>query len=309
MAKYKVEALKTRLDKFLSEQLPATSRSSIQKDISDGLAVVNEKVAVEGKSIVRIGDVVEYKPRPEKEGLRAHNIPLNVLYDTHGLLIIDKPAGLAVHPGAGFSGNSLAAALLYRFEDIKLVGEEGRPGIVHRLDKDTSGVILVARTQDMYEYLKDAFAERKVKKEYIALVNGRVENPHGFIDTPIGKSKSDFRKYTTKNTVLSKDSLTEYAVLERLSSGLDEFTLCRVKLHTGRTHQIRVHFASIGHTLAGDTLYGKKQNLPKLLRQFLHAVRIEVRLPNGTWIEAESRLPEDLREVLKSLNSKKVSQL
>jgi 23S rRNA pseudouridine1911/1915/1917 synthase len=302
---FKVEALKTRLDKYLAEQLTDISRSRIQKDIEAGLVQVNDQVVISPKHVVRRSDAVVYSfQREEKPAPK--NIPLKTLYNNHGLLIIDKPAGLAVHPGAGLKGDSLADALLYHFKDIKLVGEEGRSGIVHRLDKDTSGVMLIALTQAMYEHLKDAFAERKIKKEYLALVAGRVEKTHDFIDTPVGKSQSDFRKYTTKDMLQPKQALTEYTVLEYL----DECTLIKVKLHTGRTHQIRVHFSSLGHPLMGDALYGgKKAQLPGLSRQFLHAKRIEVQLPDGTWIEAESELADDLREVLTHLNSKTVNQL
>lgn len=302
---FTVNEPKTRLDKALVLECPGISRSQIQRDIEDGLVEVNGKAITESHHAVRLNDEIKYNKRQEKNTTPS-NVTLTTLYNNHGLLIIDKPAGLAVHPGAGFKGDSLADALLYQFKEIKLVGEEGRSGIVHRLDKDTSGVMLIALTQEMYEYLKDAFAERKIKKEYIALVKGNVEKPHGFIDTPIGKSKSDFRKYTVKNIITPKESLTEYSVLERL----DGWTLVRVKLHTGRTHQIRVHFSSIGHPLAGDTLYGgKNTELSGLQRQFLHAKKIEVQLPGGTWIEADSPLPNELKEVLENLGSKVFNQL
>ena len=320
-----VESLKTRLDKYLAGQLPQISRSQIQRDIEGGLVEVNGQPILESKFVVRLDDKILYQQsesRNPQSAIQAVNIPLKILYNNHGLIIIDKPAGLAVHPGAGFKGNTLAAALLYKFKDIHLVGEEHRPGIVHRLDKDTSGVILVAADQKMYEYLKDAFAERKVKKEYIALVLGKMEKPHGFIETPIGKSKTDFRKQTTKNPKEGKEAVTEYKVLEYLQSAdklisrsanqlpVDTYTLILVKLHTGRTHQIRVHLASIGHPLMGDELYGGKRiKLEGLNRQFLHAKKIEVQLPDRTWIEAESELSDDLKEVLNKLNSKVVKSL
>jgi len=308
--KYSVTDLKIRLDKFLAGRLPLVSRAQIQRDIEAGLVLVNGKAGVQPKHVVRAGDTVEYEFKGKDTSVKAKNIPIKTLYNNHGLLILDKPPGLSVHPGAGVKGDSLAEALLFHFKDIKGVGEEGRPGIVHRLDKDTSGVILIARTQKMYEYLKDAFAGRKVKKEYIALVKGKVEKKHGLIETPIGKSKSDFRKYTTKDMIEPKDSLTEYTVLEHLKAGVDDYTLIRVKLHTGRTHQIRVHFYSLGHPLAGDELYGsKKLKLDGLARQFLHAAKIEVELPDGAWIGAESPLPADLSQVLKSMGSKAVNNI
>ncbi len=302
-----VEDLKTRLDKFLANQLPQISRSQIQKDIEGGLVEVNGEIIVSSHLAVRLDDKITYKPSAKPDdSLKPSNTPLKVLYNDRGLLIIDKPAGMTVHPGAGFKGETLASALLFNFKDIAVVGEEYRPGIVHRLDKDTSGVILVAKTPEMYEFLKDAFAERKIKKEYLALVLGEVKKQHDFIETPIGKSKSDFRKQTVKNPVEAKPAVTEYQVLERL----DGCTLILVKLHTGRTHQIRVHMASIGHPLVGDELYGNKQTQrADLHRQFLHAKKIEVRLPDGTWIEAESDNPPDLKQVLINLHSKTVNNL
>ncbi|MFA5991029.1 MAG: RluA family pseudouridine synthase [Candidatus Doudnabacteria bacterium] len=336
-----VKDLKTRLDKYLAQELKDISRSQIQRDIEAGLVLVNGVVIKVTKFVVRLNDVIKYQVssiKNEEKGITATNTPLKVLYNNNDLLIIDKPAGMVVHPGAGFKGETLASALLFNFSDIAIVGEEHRPGIVHRLDKDTSGIILVAKTQKMYEFLKDAFAERKIKKEYLALVLGHMEKRQGFIDSPMGKSRSDFRKQTTKNPVEAKDALTEYKVLEYLGAGesevgslnsdsgidqsdilkhrhsdtsdLDKYTLILVKLHTGRTHQIRVHFASIDHPLIGDELYGRKKiKLAGLKRQFLHAKRIEVQLPDETWIEAESELAPDLKEVLINLGSKIVKTL
>lgn len=310
--KFTVEELKTRLDKFLSERFSdlagvIMSRGKIQRDIEAGAVAVNGKVATEAKHIVRKGDVVEYKPvKIEDPG--PVNIPIHTLYNNHGLLILDKPAGLAVHPGAGFKGDSLAQALLYHFKDIHLVGEEGRSGIVHRLDKDTSGVMMVALTPEMYDHLKDAFLERKVRKEYFALVKGKIEEKHGKIDLPLGKSQKDFRKYTTNTAdmVREKPSLTEYWVEQYYTAetkdGVDFYTQIKVKLHTGRTHQIRVHFSALGFPLVGDELYGGKKVMKlDLQRQFLHSKKIEVQLPDQQWIEAEAEIPKDLKEILSNL--------
>lgn len=307
-----VEDLKTRLDKYLAENIKNISRSQIQRDIEAGLVLVNGKKVLESKFVVRKDDEIKYEIRNTESGIAPTNTPLKVLYNNHGLLIIDKPAGLAVHPGAGFKGETLASALLYNFQDIQEVGEEHRPGIVHRLDKDTSGVILVAKTPQMYDFLKDAFFERKVKKEYLALVWGRMGKPHGIIDSPIGNSRTDFRKMTVENPKMAKPALTEYQVLENLENPetLDKYSLIRVKLHTGRTHQIRVHMSSVGHPLMGDSLYGgKKAKLEGLNRQFLHAKKIEVRLPDETWIEAESELSQDLKSLLQKFGSKQAAVL
>ncbi len=318
-----VEEFKTRLDKYLAKMLPEISRSQIQRDIEAGLVLVNGELITSSKFVVRLSDKISYKQSVASNQwsvIKPTNTPLKILYNNNELLIIDKPAGMVVHPGAGFKGETLASALLYHFSakggsasggnDIAIVGEEHRPGIVHRLDKDTSGIILVAKTQEMYEFLKDAFAERKIKKEYLALVLGHMEKRQGFIETPIGKSKTDFRKQTVKNPDNPKQALTEYKVLEELTGGVDKYTLILVKLHTGRTHQIRVHLSSVGNPLMGDELYGgKRVKLEGLGRQFLHAKKIEVQLPDKTWIEAESELSPDLKEVLVNLGSKIVKTL
>lgn len=295
---------KLRLDRFLAEKIKEASRSRIQKDIESGLVRVNGEVAAESKTVVRLGDEIEY--RIQKTEYRNSDsgfeiLDSHVLYENEDLLVIDKPAGLVVHPAPGYKGPTLVEGLLHKYKDIKLVGEDDiRPGIVHRLDKDTSGVMLVAKSQKMFEHLKDAFASRKIKKEYIALVCGNVESKHGFIDAPVGKHAADFRKMTALRPTNAKPALTEYYVQEHL----DGYTLLMVKLHTGRTHQIRVHFSSPdffgGHPLAGDKLYGKCK-APGLERQFLHARKIEVQLPDATWIEAESKLPPDLEQVLNNL--------
>ncbi len=305
--KFTVEDLKTRLDKFLAENLSDLSRGKIQKDIEAGAVKVNGLVKDSTKFPVRKDDVVEYEPiKADEHG--PVNIPIHTLYNNHGLLILDKPAGLAVHPGAGFKGDSLAQALLYHFKDIHLVGEEGRSGIVHRLDKDTSGVMMVALTPEMYDHLKDAFLERKVRKEYFALVKGRIDEKHGKIDLPLGKSQKDFRKYTTNTAdmVREKPSLTEYWVEQYYTAetkdGVDFYTQIKVKLHTGRTHQIRVHFSALGFPLVGDELYGGKKVMKLgLQRQFLHSKKIEVQLPDQQWIEAEAEIPKDLKEILSNL--------
>ena len=333
-----VDRLKTRVDRFIAEKVDDISRSKIQQDIEAGLVTANGKIIIAGKQVVRDGDKIVYKYQAPKE-LEAKNIPIKTLYNNHGILIIDKPPGLAVHPGAGLKADSLVEALLYHFKDIKIVGEEDRPGIVHRLDKDTSGAMLVALTPEIYEYLKQAFLDRKVKKEYIALVRGRLQPSQGVINTPIGKSKTDFRKYATENILEAKPSITEYKVIEYIggsakdaegndlslkfngkrsgmasNTGVDEYTLIRVQLHTGRTHQIRVHLASLGFPLLGDPLYGVnsravKKGIKGLTRQFLHATSLGLTLPNGEEIEVQSKLPTDLREVLEKLKSKKLKQL
>ncbi len=315
-----VDQNKLRLDRFLAEQVTEISRSKIQRDIEAGLVLVNGKIILEGKFVVRAEDKIEYN-QPEKEEIQAQELDIKSVYEDQALLVVDKPAGLVVHPAPGYKGPTLAQGLMHKYAGIKVVGEDqARPGIVHRLDKDTSGVMLVAKTQEMFEHLKDAFQSRKIKKEYITLVCGHVPNKHGFLNDPIGRHPSDFRKMATVRPTDPKEAITEYFVLEYLDAPasiiksaspkpVDEYTLIRVKLHTGRTHQIRVHFSSLGFPILGDTLYGSRDQTVKaevlgLHRQFLHAHKIEVQMPEGEWIEAQADLPEDLKEVLKTLNSK-----
>lgn len=297
---YLVDQPKMRLDVFLAAQSIGVSRGKIQKDIFAGKINVNGVKILEAKYFVKEGDSIEYDFSVEDK-ITSEPLEIEVIFENNDLLIINKPAGLVVHPAPGYKGITLAAGLLHKYKGIKGVGEdEIRPGIVHRLDKDTSGVILVAKTQEMFEHLKDSFAKRTVKKEYIALVCGRIKPEHNIIDAPIGRHSADFRKMSTVSLSDPKAAVTEYQVLEHLASGVDEYSLLRVKLHTGRTHQIRVHFSSLGHPLAGDTLYGKCK-APQLSRQFLHAAKIEVQLPDQTWIEADAPLPEDLKKVLDNL--------
>ncbi|MEZ4180351.1 MAG: RluA family pseudouridine synthase [Candidatus Doudnabacteria bacterium] len=302
--------LKTRLDKFLAEQVEDLSRSKIQRDIEAGAVKVNKEKIDSPKFVVRSGDKVEYKPIKEKEPGPV-NLPLHILHNQDGLLVLDKPAGLAVHPGAGLKEDSLSQALQFHYPEISVVGEPDRPGIVHRLDKETSGIMAVALNQEMYLYLKEAFAEHKIGKKYLALVCGHIGEDSGLIQSPVGKSQRDFRKYTTDTSdmVREKTAKTEYQVVERLvSKTLDEYTLIVVKLHTGRTHQIRVHFNSLCHPLVGDSLYGGKQ-AQKLgfNRQALHAFELEIPLPDGELLSKQSKLPQDLRELLVKLNSQIVA--
>ncbi len=304
--KFKVAQNKLRLDRFLSASMQGVSRNKLQQDIKAGSVSVNGRQVFEAGHVVRLGDNVEYK-FVSREKISPKPMDIKILYENKDILIIDKPAGLVIHPAPGYKGATLAEGLLYKYKkDIADVGEdEIRPGIVHRLDKDTSGVMLVAKTPAAYSHLKDAFAGRKIKKEYLALVCGKLEQKHGFINSPIGRNAKDFRKMTAVLPKEPKEAMTEFFVLKHFSvpsapGKVDEFTLVRVKLHTGRTHQIRVHFSSLGFPVAGDTLYGKCSALG-LSRQFLHAAKLEVRLPDNTWIEAESLLPEDLSQALGDL--------
>jgi 23S rRNA pseudouridine1911/1915/1917 synthase len=285
-----------RLDKFMASKVEV-SRSRVQKAIRDGLVSVNKKKINEPDFGVKAGDMVEL-PEFASDDLIPSNLELKVVFENTDLAVIDKPAGLVVHPGAGNKEDTLANALLTRFLGIEKVGEPHRPGIVHRLDEDTSGLIVIAKTQQAYEYLKQAFQDRNVEKEYLALVHGRVAKLHDMIDLPLIKDPNKQKMRIGQGSTLSgKVALTEYRVL----SAVDLYSLLKVKLHTGRTHQIRAHLSHIGHPIVGDAVYGT-QDREIIDRQFLHAHRLKFQLMDGTWLELESELPSDLKQALEKLN-------
>jgi 23S rRNA pseudouridine1911/1915/1917 synthase len=295
-----------RLDKFLASKIDV-SRARIQKAIRTGDVTVDGIIIIDPDFDVALGNIVSL-PEFDSGELKAYDLDLKIVFENHDLLVIDKPAGLVVHPGAGNADKTLANILISKYPSIKNVGDPHRPGIVHRLDEDTSGLIVVAKTQEAYEFLKQTFQDRNIDKEYLALVHGKVEKLHGFVDLAIGKASSH-RKMKIDDA--GKVAKTEYWVMGTRIEGLDEMTLLRVKLHTGRTHQIRVHMNAIGHPLVGDQTYGKfqKADLSFINRQFLHAYRLKFQLMDQTWIELVSPLPEDLQAVLTQLGIKYEDQL
>ncbi len=229
-----------------------------------------------------------------------------IIYKDQNLLVLNKPAGLLMHGVAGkkqpesAQGETLAAWLLKNYPEVRAVGDDPvtRPGIVHRLDKDTSGVLIVARNQKTFDFLKDLFQRRLVQKTYLALVAGRLNKKSGIIKKPIG-IKTGSTKRSTASSKMQKEAITEFRVIKRLEIAGREFSLLEVAPKTGRTHQIRVHLASIGHPVAGDALYGKSGNkLEGLARQFLHAKSIEFNMPSGERVRFEADLPEELRKIL-----------
>lgn len=285
-----------RLDKFVASQVEV-SRSRVQKAIKEGKVMVDGIIVLDPDYDVIVGNKVSL-PEFESEALKPSDVVLKVVYENDDLAVIDKPAGMVVHPGAGNKEDTLANALLSYFPGIEKVGEPHRPGIVHRLDEDTSGLILIAKTSAAYEYLKKLFSERLVEKEYLALVHGVPAKKHEIIDEPLEKVplKQKMKVGSGKNAV------TEFWVLkDGKIVGLDRVALLRVKLITGRTHQIRAHLSHIDHPIVGDLVYGskfKQQDLKLINRQFLHAYRLKFQMMDGTWLELESELPKDLKEVL-----------
>jgi 23S rRNA pseudouridine1911/1915/1917 synthase len=294
-----------RLDIFLSEQFSDFSRAKLQKLIKDGVVLVN-RARVKTSYALRDGDEVfvgEIVAAPTT--LVREDFDLNLLYEDKDCLVIEKPAGLVVHPGAGDA--ELSGTLVNRLLDKvgSDVGSEMRPGIVHRLDKDTSGLMVIAKTHKGYNDLVGQFQERKVGKSYLALVAGKFGNPDGVIEAPIGRDFKDRKKMSVVSETKGKPALSLYHVLETFETDLGVVNLVEVEIKTGRTHQIRVHMSSIGHPLLGDGVYGERRlnkHFEKqfaLERQFLHAAKLKFHSPDtGDEVSFESELSEDLEAVL-----------
>ena len=289
-----------RLDRLLHERLQRFSRARIQEWIRAGRVAVNGKPQ-RSSYMVRGGDSIDVAPE-EPPPLRAvaEDIPLSVLYEDEDVVAIDKPAGMVVHAGAGVSRGTLVNALVARFATLSGAGGPLRPGIVHRLDRYTSGVLLVAKNDAAHHALAAQFSSRKVEKVYLALVHGTVQAASGRIDRPIVRDPAR-RTRMTARLERGRSAWTEYRVFRLF----EKFTLVEARIGTGRTHQIRVHLSSIGHPVVGDTLYGapaRLQGLPPLGRYFLHAHRIRFQQPTtGEEVTVESPLPPGLREWLERL--------
>ncbi len=287
-----------RLDRHLAQVLTDYSRSAVQKLIAEGVITVNSKVAKAGQQI-EIGDVIECALSAPESGLpQPEPIPLDVIYEDRHLLVINKPAGLVVHPGAGRDSGTLVNAILAHCPELTKQGGE-RPGIVHRLDQDTSGLIVVAKNVAALEQLQGQFKNHQVEKVYLALLEGTLQPMHGLIDAPIGRDPRH-RQRMAVVTSGGRPARTAYRVREYLG----KYTFVEARPETGRTHQIRVHFAAIGYPVVGDPLYGRRKSSFRLPRQFLHAWQLTLVLPPG----GERRtftapLPHDLQQVLETLKS------
>jgi 23S rRNA pseudouridine1911/1915/1917 synthase len=295
-----------RLDRYLADAVPGLSRSQAQRLIDDG------QVRVEGRQAkanlaVKAGDVIHVTlPEPEPASAVAEDIPVPILYEDGDLVVVNKPAGMVVHPAAGHSSGTLVNALLHHVDDLSGVGGELRPGIVHRLDKGTSGVMVVAKHDAAHEALAAQFHDRHVEKEYVALVWGVVQAGRR-IDLPIGRDPNDRQKMSARAR-RARSAVTRITMADHLRG----VTLCQVAIHTGRTHQIRVHLSAIGHPVVGDATYGGvkprvAQDLRPLLgldRPFLHASRLAFTHPgDGRPMSFLAPLPEDLQGVLDELRA------
>ncbi|MGA6980953.1 MAG: RluA family pseudouridine synthase [Candidatus Sulfotelmatobacter sp.] len=299
-----------RLDQFLTLRLGNVSRARIQELIAESKVLVND-VAPKPSQKLRGGERVVVLGEARRAPLRAmaEEIPLDIVYEDDDLAVINKPAGMMVHAGAGATEDArnrgtLVNALLHHLRNLSGVGGELRPGIVHRLDKETSGLIVIAKNDDAHRKLSAQFAAREVKKKYIALVHGWVKKDSGTISLSISRHPVRRTRMTTRLQA-GRAAVTHYRVARRLDAKFGKFTLLDVKIDTGRTHQIRVHMAALGHPVAGDTVYGApKQARGKsaaicLGRNFLHSAELEFRHPRaGRPIALSSELPEELREFL-----------
>lgn len=300
-----------RLDKFVAARVSELSRSAVQRLIGDGFITVNGARTDAAHKVGQGDQIVVRIPPPVSTTVEAEDIPLSIVYEDADLIVIDKPAGLVVHPAAGHDRGTLVNAVLAHAPDLQGIGGETRPGIVHRLDKDTSGLIVVAKNDAAHRGLQRQFKSRTVKKVYLALVEGRVEPGEGVIDAPIARDRVHRKRMAV--AMAGRPSRTKYKVIQRVVAGVEalagfkgstpvEYTLVEAYPETGRTHQIRVHFAWLGHPLVGDSVYGRRKPTLLIERQFLHAARLTLRLPSsGEERTFESPLPEELEQVLASL--------
>ncbi len=288
-----------RLDKFLVSQLPEFSRSRLQSLIEQGAILVDGAVAHKSGQMLSRGALVRVGiPPPEPSSLVPEDIPLSIVFENDDLLVVNKPAGMVVHPAVGHSTGTLVHAALAHAPEMQGIGGEKRPGVVHRLDRDTSGLILLAKTDQAHRFLQDQFRLCKTVKTYIALVDGKPPTPTGRIEAPVGRDTANRKLMSVTGVKKGREAVTEYRTLETFR----EHTLLEVHPLTGRTHQIRVHLKFIGCPVAGDTVYGHRHTTIELGRQFLHAARLTIVLPvehKPSTFEAE--LPEDLRNVLEQL--------
>lgn len=284
-----------RLDRVVAV-LGRMSRAEAKARLDEGLVDVDGAV-VPGKTRVLAGSTVAFPPLEAPVGLLAEPVVFDVLYEDDDVVVVDKPAGVTVHPGAGRSAGTLAAGLLHRYPEIEGVGEAGRWGLVHRLDRETSGALVVARTSTAHAALSDALRRREVSRRYLALVQGTFSLPRGTVEAPIGRDPNRPRRRALVPT--GRHAVTHYRMTEQWDP--PSVALLEVTLETGRTHQIRVHLAGIGHPVLGDRLYGGRDPIP-VPRLFLHAAELSFDHPRtGRRITVDAPVPSDLASVLDSL--------
>jgi 23S rRNA pseudouridine1911/1915/1917 synthase len=276
--------------------MPEFSRSRLQGLIKDGFVKIEGEVVVKPSIVVTQGQKIDVRiPPTEPSGIEGEQIPLDIVFENDDLIIINKPAGMVVHPSAGHPSGTLVNAALGYDPDMEGVGGELRPGIVHRLDKDTSGLIVIAKNGRTLAYLQEQFKLRKVEKTYLALVDGTPPTKTGRIEASIGRDSAHRKQMAILPEGKGRTAVTEYKTLESFKN----FTLLEVHPFTGRTHQIRLHLKLLGNPIVGDTVYGHKHPSVTISRQFLHATRLKINLaPNDLPRIFEAPLPEDLEQVL-----------
>jgi 23S rRNA pseudouridine1911/1915/1917 synthase len=292
------EDIGTRLDRYVADNLPDFSRSTVQTLIENGHILVDGQQR-KPKFRMTPGETVTVEiPPPVDDEIQPDDIPLAVVYEDADVIVINKPAGMVVHPAPGHPRGTLANALVAHAPEIA-VGGSHRPGIVHRLDKDTSGLIVAAKNDKGRLSLVSQWAEQRVKKTYLALVAGVIEEDQATIDAPIGRDPKHRQRMAVTRS--GRPAVTHFNVVERFA----DVTLLKVTIETGRTHQIRVHLAFIGHPVIGDDVYGRaSDDFPELTRQFLHASELEFNLPGGDRVTFSSTLPADLESTLDALRAR-----
>jgi 23S rRNA pseudouridine1911/1915/1917 synthase len=285
-----------RLDKFLVESLPEFSRSRIQGLIADGFVNVNGHAAKKAGVPLESGFNVTIRiPPPIPTDLVAEDIPLDILFENDDLLVVNKPAGMVVHPAAGHASGTLVNAVLGYDPDIEGIGGEERPGVVHRLDKETSGLILLAKNERAHRWLQDQFRLRKVEKTYLALVDGKPPTPSGRVETHIGRDPRNRKRMAIVSASKGREAISEYKTLESFKN----HSLLEFHPLTGRTHQIRLHCAFLKCPIVGDEVYGRRNATIQIERHFLHAFRLKIILPNENEARFfEAPLPEELEQAL-----------
>ena len=301
MQYFEVENENKRIDAYLSEKLEDTSRVAIQRLIANGKVLVNGKT-VKSSYKVQAGDKIEVEEEiPVEVSLKAQEIPLDIIYEDNDIIVVNKPKGMVVHPANGNPDGTLVNAIMAICKDsLSGIGGEIRPGIVHRLDKDTSGIIIVAKNDKAHINLSEQIKNHKVKKTYIALVRGIVKENEATINMPIGRSEKDRKKMAV--TKKGKEAITHFKVLQRY----DNYTLLQVNIETGRTHQIRVHLSQIGYPIVGDEVYSNGKNEWNVKGQCLHAKNLEFTHPiTGEKMYLEAKLPEYFENMLKDLENRK----
>lgn len=291
-----VEDQSGRIDKAIVEKFTEFSRSQIQQWLKDGFVTVNGDVVKSNYKVKAADEIEIIRQEPAPLTVEAEDIPLEIVYEDDDVVVVNKPQGMVVHPSAGHASGTMVNALLFHIKNLSSINDVIRPGIVHRIDKDTSGLLMVAKNDEAHESLSQQLKDKTVIRRYVSLVHGEIPHDKGTIDAPIGRSKINRQSQTVIEG--GKPAVTHFTVLENF----EDYTLIECQLETGRTHQIRVHMQYIKYPIAGDPLYGPRKTLPGQ-GQYLHAKTLGFVHPKtGEELYFEAELPENFQEILKTLN-------